>query len=371
MRTRSAAALAATALVASFGAAAMASASTEPPAGSEPAGTEAAGTEAAGTEAAGTDGAAGGAFVVGSADFPESELLAQIYGQALAAAGFDVSYEPAIGSREAYYGAIESGEINLVPEYTNSLLSFILAPDSPSATNLDEQLAELGENLPDGLEVLAPSLAEDKDVIACTPEVAEEYGLTDLSSLAAASADITIGAPPEFETRTPFGLVGFQELLGAEFGEFVPLSYGDIPAALDEGAIDCGNVFSTSSVVTTSGWVVLDDDAGLVPAENVLPLIRTEVATPDAVAALDEVSAALDTDILKDLVAQVEVDALGPDVVAADWLASDPQPVSAGSEPAGTEAAPAGTEAAGTEAASTEPAGTDAASSEAPATTAA
>lgn len=333
MRTRSAALLAASALVVSIGAAATVSAGSEPPAGSEPAATDSGGSEAA-----------GGAFVVGSADFPESELLAQIYGQALEASGFDVSYEPAIGSREAYFGAIESGEINLVPEYTNSLLSFILAPDSPSATNLEEQLAELGENLPEGLEVLTPSVAEDKDVIACTPEVAEEFGLTDLSSLAEASGDITIGAPPEFETRTPFGLVGFGEILGAEFAEFVPLSYGDIPAALDGDAIDCGNVFSTSSVVSTSDWVVLEDDAGLVPAENVLPLIRSEVATPEAVAALDGVSAALDTEILKDLVAQVEVDALGPDVVAADWLASDPQPVSTGSEPAGTDAA--GTEAA-------------------------
>lgn len=358
MRTRSAAALAASALFVSLGTAATASATTEPPAGTEPVGSAPAGSEApAGTAAA------GGAFVVGSADFPESELLAQIYGQALEAAGFDVSYEPAIGSREAYYGAIENGEINLVPEYTNSLLTFILAPDKPTATNLDEQLAELGESLPEGLEVLTPSLAEDKDVIACTPEVAEEYGLTDLSSLAEASGDIKLGAPPEFETRTPFGLVGFQDILGAEFAEFVPLTYGDIPAALDSGAIDCGNVFSTSSVVTTAGWVVLEDDQALVPAENVLPLIRSEVATPEAIAALDEVSAALDTDILKDLVAQVEVDALGPDVVAADWLATDPQPVSAGSEPAGSEA-PAGSDAA---AGSEAPAATDAA----PATTAA
>ena len=93
----------------------------------------------------------------------------------------------------------------------------------PTRTNVEEQVAALGEALPDGLEVLTPSTAEDKDVIVCTAEAAEEHGLTTLSDLGAASANITLGAPPEFETRSPFGLVGFEEIYGAEFGEFVPL----------------------------------------------------------------------------------------------------------------------------------------------------
>ena len=76
---------------------------------------------------------AAGEITVGSADFPESQLLAQIYGQALEAAGFDVSYELGIGAREAYYGAIEGGEVDLVPEYTGTLLSFLIAPEQPEA----------------------------------------------------------------------------------------------------------------------------------------------------------------------------------------------------------------------------------------------
>ena len=115
-----------------------------------------------------------GTITVGSADFPESQLLAQIYGQALEAAGFDVSYELGIGSREAYYGAIEGGEVGLVPEYTGSLLSFVVAPDQPEAANVDEQVDALGEALPEGLEVLTPSSAEDKDTIVCTQEVVDE-----------------------------------------------------------------------------------------------------------------------------------------------------------------------------------------------------
>jgi osmoprotectant transport system substrate-binding protein len=273
-----------------------------------------------------TGGGAGGSIVVGSADFPESQLLAQIYGQQLEAAGFDVSYELGIGAREVYFAAVENGEVDLVPEYTNSLLSFVLRRDDPDAlpdaTNVEEQVAALGEALPDGLEVLTPSTAEDKDVIACTEDAAAEFGLTNLTELGEASANITLGAPPEFESRSPFGLVGFREIYGAEFEEFVPLNIGGVADALSAGEIDCGNLFSTMSIITTGGFVVLEDDQGTVPNEAVLPLVRSEVVTPELTAALDEINAELDTETLKELMVQVEVDAAAPDVVAQEWLAT-------------------------------------------------
>jgi osmoprotectant transport system substrate-binding protein len=268
----------------------------------------------------------GGKIVVGSADFPESQLIAQIYGQALDGAGFDVSYQMAIGAREVYYKAIQSGEIDLVPEYTNSLLSYVLRlkdPNAlPTAKNVDEQITALGEALPDGLEVLTPSTAEDKDVIACTAEAAQKYNLTDLSSLAAASKDITIGAPPEFETRSPFGIAGFKEVYGAEFKKFVPLSFAAVADALSAKQIDCGNLTSTSSVITTGGFVTLEDDKGAVQNEAVLPLVRTAVVTPELEAALANVNKQLNTDVLKQLMVKIEVDAAAPDVVAQQWLSS-------------------------------------------------
>lgn len=175
--------------------------------------------------------------VVGSADFPESQLLAEIYGQALEATGHTVEYKTAIGSREIYYKAILDGEVDLLPEYTNSLLSFVLrqadASALPTATNVEEQIAALGDALPDTLVVGAPSTAEDKDVIVCGKAVADAYGLTTLSDLAKVADKINLGAPPEFETRAPFGLVGFKEIYGATFKSFVPLSVGDIPAAIN------------------------------------------------------------------------------------------------------------------------------------------
>ena len=307
--------------------AASAPAATEAPAATDAPDGTAAETTTGGSAAPGdTAGGGGGAITIGSADFPESQLLAQIYGQALAEAGFDVDYQLAIGAREIYFDAIESGEVDLVPEYTNSLLSFVLRRDDPDAlpeaTNVEEQIAELGEVLPEGLEVLTPSTAEDKDVIVCTSEVAEEFGLTNLTDLGEASPDITIGAPPEFETRAPFGLVGFQEIYGADFGDFVPLDIGAVADALAAGEIDCGNLFSTMSVITTEGFVALEDDKGAVPNEAVLPLVRSEVVDDTLTATLDEVNSQLDTDTLKELMVKVEVEAAAPDVVAEEWLAS-------------------------------------------------
>ena len=84
-------------------------------------------------------------------------------------------------------------------------------------------------------------------------------------------------------SRSPFGLVGFEEIYGAEFGEFVPLDIGVMAESIKRGAIDCGNMFSTMSAITTEGFVALEDDKTIVPNEAVLPLMRAEVAPADLV----------------------------------------------------------------------------------------
>jgi osmoprotectant transport system substrate-binding protein len=270
----------------------------------------------------------GQSLTVGSANFPESVLLAEIYAGALEAQGADVTVEANIGSREVYYPAIETGEIDLLPEYTNSLLSFVLRQDdpeaTPEATNVDEQVAELEEVLPDNLTVLTPSSAEDKDVIVCNQETIDEHGFTDLSGLSEVSNEITLGGPPEFAERSPFGLPGFQEFYGAQFAEFVPLEIGPpIVDALNANAINCGNLFSTDAAITENDFTALEDDMNIVPNEAVLPLISGEKATPEVTAVLDEVSAALDTEGLTELNFQVQAEGLAESEVAAQWLADN------------------------------------------------
>jgi osmoprotectant transport system substrate-binding protein len=282
--------------------------------------------ESSSTTPASTPGV--GTIVAGSADFPESQLLMEIYAQQLEKNGIKVDRKPAIGAREVYYKAISSEppEINLVPEYTNSLLSFVVkskdANAQVTAKNVQEQVAALGTALPATLVVGTPSTAEDKDVIVCTKAVADKYSLKTLSDLAKVSGEITLGAPPEFETRSPFGIPGFKELYGATFKAFVPLKIGDIPAALDSGSVDCGNLFSTMSVITTANYVALDDDKVIVPNEAVLPLMTKSIATPEILAIVNGVSAKLDTDTLKKLMVEIEVDKKAPDVVAKEFIAT-------------------------------------------------
>jgi osmoprotectant transport system substrate-binding protein len=265
-----------------------------------------------------------GTVTVGSANFPENVLLAEIYAQALEAKGFDVERKLNIGSREVYYPAIVGDEIQVVPDYTNSLLSFVLRQSDPNAlptaTDVEGQIAELGTALPAELQVLTPSAAEDKDTIVCTQEAADANSLTDLTTLFAAADQITLGAPAEFEGRAPFGLAGF-EAEGATFKSFVPLAFAAIPDALKAGEIDCANMFSTDPAIASNGFVALDDDLKLVPNEAVLPLVRSTVADdPAAVEALDAVSAALTTEGLTEMLQQVSGEAHDPAVVAEQFI---------------------------------------------------
>lgn len=266
-------------------------------------------------------------LTVGSANFPENQVLAEIYAQALENQGVRVQRQLDIGTREVYYKAIGSGEIDLVPEYTNSLLSHVLHhkdPNAnPTATSIAEQVEALNAALPDDLTVGNASTAEDKDVIVCTKAAADAHSLANLSDLAKASADITLGAPPEFEDRAPFGVRGFKEVYGAgDFKRFVPLPIGEVSAALKANSIDCGNLFSTDVDITSNGFVALDDDKAVVPNEAVLPLMTTSAATPKVLEIVNSVSAGLTTDVLKQLVVSAVTDKKAPAVVASQYLQS-------------------------------------------------
>jgi osmoprotectant transport system substrate-binding protein len=281
------------------------------------------GSQAATTAAGGGASLDGTTLTIGSANFPENVLLAEIYAQALEAKGAKITRKLNIGSREVYYKALTDGEIQLLPEYTNSLLSFVLKAkgQSPTAKNVTEQVDALKAALPDTLTVLTPSTAEDKDVIVCNKETADKYSLKTLSDLAKVSGDIVIGGPPEFAQRSPFGIPGFKSTYGATFKAFKPLEIGPpIADALKSNAIQCGNLFSTMSVITTNGFVTLEDDKVIVPNEAVLPLIAKDKATPAVQAALDAVDTKLDTAQLKAMMVKVEVDAADPAKVATDWL---------------------------------------------------
>ncbi|HET6687174.1 MAG TPA: ABC transporter substrate-binding protein [Jiangellaceae bacterium] len=264
-------------------------------------------------------GSDGDAVVVGSANFSENVLLAEIYAQSMEAAGVTVERKLNIGSRETYIPALQDGSIDLMPEYSgNTLLYF---DEDAAATDSDAVYDALAEALPDGCQILEQSEAEDKDSLVVTQETAQSDGLTSIADLDPVAGDYTVGGPPEFETRQS-GLVGIRDKYGFEFGEFKALDVGGPLSveALLNGDVDVVNLFTTNPVIETEDLVVLEDPENVFIAQNVVPLIAESKASDEVTEALDAVSAELDTAQLVELMKRVDIDQEDPADVAQAWL---------------------------------------------------
>ena len=258
---------------------------------------------------------------VGSTNFSEQLILAQMYAAVLKKAGVDVTVRPNLGNREVVFPALEKGEIDLLPEYNGSVLSF-LNPDA-TQTTADEVNTALTPLLDGkGLVALEQSPAEDKDGWAVTKETADKYGLAKVSDLKGKAGQLVVGGPPELKTR-PAGLPGLKKVYGIEdFKEFKALDAGGplTTSALNKGDIDVGRVFTTQGAIAENGWVVLEEDKPLQPAQNIVPIGRKDAMTDQVTQALDALSAKITTEELTKLNKLVDVDKQDPEKVANDWL---------------------------------------------------
>jgi osmoprotectant transport system substrate-binding protein len=267
-----------------------------------------------------TSSAGGGSSVtVGSADFPESILLAEIYAGALEAKGVTVAKKLSIGSREAYIPALQDGSIDLIPEYTGVLAQYF--NKEAKATDPEGVYTELEAALPDTLTVLEKSAAEDKDSVVVTKETADRLSLKSIADLSGKSQDLVLGGPPEWKTR-PTGVPGLKKVYNLDFKSFRPLDAGGPLSvqALKNGQVDAANIFSTDPSIPANGFVVLEDPKSLFAAQNVVPLATKAKVNPTVEGALNAVSAKLDTKTLTDLLAQVVTDKKDADAVAAEFL---------------------------------------------------
>jgi len=260
-------------------------------------------------------------ITVGSADFSESQLLAEIYGQALAAKGIEVKKKPNIGNRETYMAAIKDGSVDLVPEYTGAALAYF--DKNSTETDPDKAYDALKKALTPGLEVLDKSPAADEDTIVVTKATADKYGLKSLGDLK--GKNLVAGGSSEFKVRSA-GLKGLKEKYGVEFKEYKTLDAGGPLSikALTDNQIQVTNLFTTQSVIKDQGLVQLDDPENILPPNNIVPLIRTDHKSDDVVATLNAVDAKLTTDTLTDLVKRIDVGKESADAVAKDWLAKNP-----------------------------------------------
>ena len=264
---------------------------------------------------------ASGEIVVGSADFTESKILAEIYSQALKAKGVESSTKLGIGSREIYIKALQDKSISMVPEYTGNLLLNFDA--NATATTTEEVDEALPKALPSGLKVLKSSAAVDQDVYVVTKDYSAENGITSLDDLKKIASGATLGGPPELEKRA-YGPVGLEKIYGAKFQAFKPYAkYPPKISDLDSNKIQVATFFTTDAVISEKGYVQLKDPQSMILPQNVIPLVREEVASNStATSALNGVQAVLTTEDLVALNRKVDSERQDPDQVAAEWLTS-------------------------------------------------
>jgi osmoprotectant transport system substrate-binding protein len=263
-----------------------------------------------------------GTLTVASFNFPESSILAEIYGQALAHDGYTINYKLNLGTREVLAPAMKAGSVDLYPGYAASDLEFYNNKAGEATGDVTATTAKLNSHLqPLGLIALTPSAAVDQNAFAVTKDTATKYNLTKLSDLAAIGSQLVLGAGPECPTR-PYCLPGLQSTYGIHFKDFKALDT-DGPAtraAFKNGTIQVGLVFSSDGDLNALGLVVLQDDKHLEAADNVVPIMRTAAATDEVKNVLNNIDAKLTTADLVTMNQQVSLLHQDADAVAKAYL---------------------------------------------------
>ena len=259
-------------------------------------------------------------IIVGSADFPESQLIAKIYAEALKSKGVQVTEKPSIGSREVTIPALKDGSIDLMPEYGGALLQYL--DSATTAVSSEDVAKELTAKIPSGLTILTASNAEDKDVLAVKKETADQHNLKSISDLQPVAKELVLGGPPEWKTRVN-GVAGLKSVYGLEFKEFSALDAGG-PLTLNallSGQVQVADLFSTDPALAANNLVALEDDKNLFLSENIVPVVNEKKSTPAVEEVLDKVSAALTTEDLIQMNGRVaKFEDIGE--IAKDWLKS-------------------------------------------------
>jgi osmoprotectant transport system substrate-binding protein len=271
---------------------------------------------------------------LGAANFPETVILAELYGQVLEANGFTLDRSNlngglGLGPRETTAPALASGQIDLMGEYMASYEAFQAGkagvPSKASSDPGATQQALQALLTPQNLTVLDFSSAVDTNGFVVTKATADKFKLSKMSDLQPVAGQLVLGGPPECPQR-PFCLQGLMETYGLNFKDFKPLDSGGplTVAALESGDIDVGLLFTTDANIVANNYVLLEDDKHLQLADNIAPVIRDQIlqAAPDARTLLNSVSSKLTTADLTDMGKSVTLDHMDAQAVAKAYLQS-------------------------------------------------
>lgn len=255
-------------------------------------------------------------------DFAESKTLTEVYGQYLQAMGFDVEIQPASGFRDQVYPGLSAGDISLIIDYSGSATRF-LDPEATPSPDSDETYAALTAVLEgEGLAAFDYAPAEDANALVALASWAEENDVTSISDLADVEG-VKLGASEDCRTRADC-LLGYQDLYGLEFADFVALEYGPpLTEALSANVVQVAQYQTTAPQLADGEFIELEDDLGLLSADNVVPVISQELADEYGAAladAINELSALITTEDLIAWNVRTDIDKDEPADVARDWL---------------------------------------------------
>jgi osmoprotectant transport system substrate-binding protein len=266
-----------------------------------------------------------GEVTVGSDAFAEAQIMGEMYAQVLENAGYTVNRQLDIEAREVRLPSMESGEVDIAPEYVSTLLT-VVEPDNKAASDPEtagdaQALREILNPIlaEDGLTLLEPSDVVDSNALVVTQDFSDERSVDAVSDLAPISGDLTLGGPTECPKR-PLCIPGYKRVYGIEFGDFKALEYGASITALSGGEIDVALLFSTDGSISEQGFVLLEDDKDLQAADNITPLVREEVLNDEIESLLNEVSASIETDKITELNKRANVDVEDPADLAEEYL---------------------------------------------------
>jgi osmoprotectant transport system substrate-binding protein len=264
-------------------------------------------------------------IIIGSTNFEEQAIVSNIWADVLKKAGYNVTVEPALGTRSIVVPAIEKGQIDLEPDYAASLLGYLhngevlpAAGEISTAVPADQKaLASFG------VTVLPATKALDTNVFTVTKATASKDHLTTISSLKPYASNITLGGPPECPT---FALCepGLKKVYGLTFAGFKSLDEGGplSVAALKNGEVQVVELDSSSGVVAANNFVALTDNKHLEGADYIVPVIRKSVDTAGVAKALDTIDAKLTTAAITKLNVDVNNQQEQPAAVAQAWVTS-------------------------------------------------
>ena len=262
-------------------------------------------------------------ITISSTTDPTSELVAEIYGQALEKSEFRVARKKPFATSAELLTAMANGDVQLTGMASLGLFKLVQDPSSANVAvpnTTAAQAAAIAPLLPANLKMGVPSTAEDKDVVYCAKTFTDANTIATLTDLGTKPGLATIAAPDGFDTSTPLGAAGLKDLYKIEFKSIVPTVTGKMLEAVNAGTADCGVGRAGDPALAAATLTILQDDKALVPNDVILPLVAVNIGSEDVQSVLAATSARLTPDSLRALMSRLTVGGATPEVVANEFI---------------------------------------------------